>query len=590
MVRQMADKIDRLLGKKLIYLPLIALVTFIIYSNSISAPFTLDDFGSISNNYAIRNPLDFLVIWKFYSNRFVLYYTFSLNYIIHGTAVEGYRITNIILHAFNGFLVFAIIFSILGLKYFNDKIPGKYKNTVSVLSSLIFVCHPVQVNAVTYVVQRTAALAATFYFLAVLFFLKYRIYDKSRYLIFTILSTVFAMFTKENTITIPFMLLVIELLFFLKDEKTTWKKRLLFLVVLFITIPVIPGTNLLIKGYSQSDPDVTFKASTSMDRLQYFYTELNVIINYIKLLFIPDRLNFDYSNDYVKSKTIWSNFSYLSFIMLSSIFLFALSKVKKNKLMAFGILWFFIGLSVESSFISIKDVYFEHRLYFPVVGFILFLIGLIFNESTLKTRQYTIKKPLLYFSIVFVTLIFFYSAFTLQRNYLFSDGKRLWSDVLNKAPNSDRAHCIYATNLLDAYDADNNVKYLNSAEKEFKKAIDLNSNNDTAHCNLAKVYLLKNELKKCIREAETTNNLNASTYSYNNMGSAYEKLGDTDKAIQAYLKGYNLDKKCTFILKKLGDIYYNTNDSKDAKFYYTEFVKYSESEDKEVNERLKTIS
>jgi hypothetical protein len=124
-------------------------------------------------------------------------------------------------------------------------------------------------------------------------------------------------------------------------------------------VPIIPGTNLLLSGYSQSDPSVSFKASTSMDRMHYFYTELNVVIQYIKLMFIPDKQNFDYSNDFPMSTTIWENYSYVSFIILALIGLFSLYTMKRNRLVSFGILWFFIGLAVESSFISIKDVYFN---------------------------------------------------------------------------------------------------------------------------------------------------------------------------------------------------------------------------------------
>ncbi len=236
----------------------------------------------------------------------------------------------------------------------------------------------------TYIIQRTASLAATFYFLAILFFIKYRVGDKLRHLLLTLFFTVIAMFTKENTITIPFMLLFIELLFFLKDGKTSWVKRIFIFLLLFATVPIIPGTNLLLKGHSQSDPGVSFKASTSMDRYQYFYTELNVILLYIKLMFIPDKQNFDYSNDYPLSPTIWDNYSYVSFIVLALIAAFGVYTIKRNRLVSLGILWFFTGLAVESSFISIKDVYFEHRLYFPCAGFIMFLIGLAFYEKKPK--------------------------------------------------------------------------------------------------------------------------------------------------------------------------------------------------------------
>ncbi len=588
----MIQKIDKKFENKLIALGIIAALSLIVYSNSFTAPFTLDDFGSISNNTSIRHPWDIPAIWKFYSNRFVLYFTFSLNYFIHQTGVVGYHIVNLVIHILNGFFVFLIIRSILGLRFFNKKIPGKYRNIISVICSAAFITHPVQVNAVTYVVQRTASLAALFYMMAVFFFIKFRLHDRIRYFALTLIFTVLAMFTKENTITIPFMLIVIELMFFLKDGKTSWKKRLLFIFILLATIPIIPSTTLFWGGYSQSDPNVSFKASTSMDRLHYFYTQMNVIVKYIKLMFIPDDLNFDYSNDFPVSKTIWENNSYISFLILLFIGIISLLNVKKNKLLSFGILWFFIGLSVESSFISIKDVYFEHRLYFPVAGFIIAMAGIIFSQPNLGRGRYIFKKPLLFFTVVMVFYISMNSALTLHRNYIFGSGIRLWTDVVRKAPGSDRAHCVLATNYMNAYkekDPDT-FQYLDIAEKEFKKAIELYYRNDTAHCNLSKVYLLKKDYQKCIDEANITNGIRKSEYAYFNLGSAYEKLIEPDKALDAYLKGYRVNDKATFLLKALGNLYSEKKDYKNAKFYYERFLEYNDYNDsKDIKKKLEDI-
>ncbi|HHW47913.1 MAG TPA: tetratricopeptide repeat protein [Clostridiaceae bacterium] len=588
----MVNRIEKYFDKKHVVIAVIAVLTLLVYCNSFTAPFTLDDFGSIVNNYAIRNPLDFKAIWNFYSNRFVLYFTLSLNYFFHGTSVAGYHITNVAIHILNGFLVYLIINSILGLTHFRHKLYGRYRNIVSMLSSFIFICHPVQVNAVTYIVQRTASLAAMFYFLAVFLFIKYRLTDKRQYFVLMMVAIVLAMFTKENTITIPFMLLVIELMFFLNDGKTSWSKRAAVFFIIFATVPIIPCTNLLLKGYSQSDSNVSFKASTSMDRLQYFYTQLNVIRVYIRQLFIPDNLNFDYSNDFPISKIIWDNYSYISLVILLIIGLVGLFSIRKNKLVAFGIFWFFIGLSVESSFISIKDVYFEHRLYLPIVGFIIFLAGFAFTELKHVTRLYLFKKPVLFFVVSSCCLICIYSGITLQRNYIFSDGIRLWTDVVKKAPASDRAHSVLGTKYLDSYEADKekNKEHLSLAEMELKKAIDLNYNNSTAHTNLSKVYFLKGEYEKCIEEANKANRISKSKYAYHNLGLAYKKLGRIDEAIDAFLEGYKLDNKCSFILRELGYAYYEKKDYENARYYFEEYLKLCSYGKKNIEEKLNEIN
>ncbi len=584
-------KIEELLKKKWLILTILAAAGVIVYVNSFSAPFHLDDFGSISNNYSIRDPFNIAEIWKFYSNRFIIYFTFAINYFIHQTGLEGYHITNVAIHIFNGFILYLIMYNILSLKYFNGKKIATFKRFVCILAAVMFIVHPMQVNAVTYIVQRTASLAATFYLLAIFFFIKFRVYDKVRYFVLVMLFTILAMFTKENTITIPFMLLFIEILFFLKDGKTSWKKRLLFLFVLFLTVPIIPGTNLFLHGYSQSDPGVSFKASTSMDRMWYFYTSLNVIILYIKLLFIPNYQNFDYSNDYPISHNIWEHGSYISLIILVLIFLVAVKNFKRNKLITLGIVWFFMGLAVESSFISIKDVYFEHRVYYPLAGFVIALMGIVFAEFKSKDRKMLVKKPLLYFTVLSAIVIITNSALTLRRNYIYSDTVRLWSDVVKKAPMSDRGHSSLGASYLDYYDSDDEStkKYLKRAEEELKIAIQQYPYNDTAHCNLSKTYYLEGEYDLAIKEAEETNKISPSVYAFHNMGKAYEKKGNLKDALWAFTCGYNRDKKATFILDDLGSYYYDQKDYVNAKKYYEEYQKLAPTKSNIIAKRLNEI-
>jgi len=646
------DWLECKLQKKILTYGIIAAISLIAYCNSFTVPFLLDDFGSISNNYVIHKLFDFAGLWKFYANRIILYFTLSLNYAIHDNGVEGYHITNLLIHILNGILFFLVLKKLLTLPYFKGKLLSQYSTSISVIAAVLFACHPIQVNAVTYIVQRTASLAATFYMLAILFFINYRLKDKLYQFLLTFLFTVIAMFTKENAITIPFMLLLIEFIFFMKDGKTSWLKRVFIFLLLFATVPIIPGTNLLLKGYSQSDPNVNFKASTSMDRFQYFFTELNVIILYIKLMFIPNKQNFDYSNDFPISQSIWDNYSYASFIILILIGIFSIFTIKRNRLVSFGILWFFIGLAVESSFISIKDVYFEHRLYFPTAGFIMFLIGMILYERKQKNRsqqddsntdqveitgitteiasdptqttdiltEMTIfpihdntpeyhfedvsylhdnpvnrkhlnHAPILVLLVVAMILIPLYTGLTIRRNYIYSDSIRLWSDVVSRAPGSDRAHSVLATGYLNAYDdKKKNVEYLNLAEQEFIKAIDIYYYNSTAHCNLSKVYLLKEDYQKCIDEAKKTLNITNSEYAQFNLGSAYKKLGKTKEALDAFNAGYEFNNRSTFILKALGDTYYETGKYYDAKKYYEEYLEINKRfNNKDIEEKLKQI-
>ena len=134
------------------------------------------------------------------------------------------------------------------------------------------------------------------------------------------------MFTNENTITIPFMLAFMSLSSF-KEHKITWWKRFIF--YFFILNCTNNSCNKsLIQGYSQSDPNVTFKASTSMNRMHYFYTQMNVIIDYIKnSLFLIILISITVMISI--STTIWENNSYISG-NITIIGIFSLLVIKKT--------------------------------------------------------------------------------------------------------------------------------------------------------------------------------------------------------------------------------------------------------------------
>ncbi|MEI8345748.1 MAG: hypothetical protein WCG06_06725, partial [Candidatus Omnitrophota bacterium] len=83
----------------------------------------------------------------------------------------------------------------------------------------IFLCHPIQVQAVTYIVQRYASLAALFYLWALVFYVAYRLKATRVYLFFALCLACAAFFSKDNTFTLPFAILLIEFIFFEDQPK-----------------------------------------------------------------------------------------------------------------------------------------------------------------------------------------------------------------------------------------------------------------------------------------------------------------------------------------------------------------------------------
>lgn len=369
----------------------IATLAIIIYSNSFNASFHFDDNPSIVENYAIHR-FDLKEIFS-RSTRPVLDITFALNYYFGKLNVFGYHLVNLSLHIANGILLYFILFWTI-----NYIIPRMSLNfRIPLYASLIFIAHPIQTQAVTYIVSRSSVLATTFYLLTLLFFIKaYKLRAESGepfikpsklYIGGAFVASCLAMGTKQIAVTLPVMLLVYDFYFIsngnLKIIKNHYKSHLIMFSTIFVTIYLsYPGLSQFISfDYADGVPMPQTEPITSF---QYFLTQLHVIPYYIKLLFIPTNLNLDY--DWPITRSI-DFLTVLYFIMLTFIVVIAIFLFRKAKLVSFGIIWFFITLSVTSSFIVIFDVIFEHRLYLPSVGFVTAIAFLISKISELRLRS-----------------------------------------------------------------------------------------------------------------------------------------------------------------------------------------------------------
>jgi len=114
-----------------------------------------------------------------------------------------------------------------------------------------------------------------------------------------------------------------------------------------------------------------------VSRWNYLCTQFNVLVIYIRLLFLPIGQNLDYM--YPFKSGFFDGYTPLAFLFLMGVVGIGIWNIKKRPIITFAIFWFFITLSVESSIIPIKDPLFEHRLYPSMFGFALFVSYLPFH-------------------------------------------------------------------------------------------------------------------------------------------------------------------------------------------------------------------
>jgi hypothetical protein len=216
----------------------IALLLFIIlgsviYSNTLKVPFIFDDLSRIKENPYIRMnefSVDNLVHAAFNkessANRPLGNLSFALNYYFNGLNPKGYHVVNITIHILTAIFLYFLFKSILSIPLLSTRYG--HSDVIAFFAALVWLVSPLQTQSVTYIVQRLNSMAAMFYVLSFLSYVKGRLAGdkRQRWLWFagSILSCILALASKQNAAMLPFFILLCEWFFF-QDLDSKWMKR-----------------------------------------------------------------------------------------------------------------------------------------------------------------------------------------------------------------------------------------------------------------------------------------------------------------------------------------------------------------------------
>jgi tetratricopeptide (TPR) repeat protein len=248
----------------------------------------------------------------------------------------------------------------------------------------------------------------------------------------------------------------------------------------------------------------------------YFLTETRVLVRYVRLIFLPTSLNLDY--DFRPSSSIFEPSVLASIVFLSACLSLAWWLRRRQPVLAYSILWFFITLSPTSSVVSIADVIFEHRLYLPLAGVCLsfpLVVDLLYKKLRRRTEDYMSSFGLAACSsAILVAMI----GGTIMRNYVWGDEVRLFTDVLAKSPFKERPYNDLAFAYYKRGEYDRAVAIM---EQAIEKLPNHASNSwDT----LANMYLKQGQYDKAIALLQKEIDISTGdrlSLAYNNLGVAY---------------------------------------------------------------------
>jgi hypothetical protein len=389
------SSLERLYNSKIfnvVALGIIAAIILIAYSNTFTASFHFDDTNSIEENALIKRVTADNIMAILNGVRPVTYLSIMLNYQLSGLHVVGWHIFNIAFHIANSFFVYLLISWTLSLPPFEKKYSDRAKR-MALFASLLFAVHPVQTEAVTYIISRTELLATFFYLAAFLLFIRGTQKHKPLYYVGVFFSALLSMGSKEWAVTLPAMLMLYDYMFLseknVKNVLSHWKAYVLAALPWAL---IAHNLNLTATGGTAS-LGFNIVTTSGITPVTYLLTSFNVLWTYVRLLLLPINQNLDY--DYPIAKTLLEFPTLLSFLGHLAVvgMSFWLYKKRGWLLIPFGVAWFYIALSPVQSFVPIIDVIFEHRLYMPSIGF--FLLFVVAYENLFEwweVRQFFKKR------------------------------------------------------------------------------------------------------------------------------------------------------------------------------------------------------
>ena len=416
---------------------------FLVSGNTFDSPFVFDDLNYITRNDPHVHMTE--LSWEQLKEaalkgkpryRPLANISFALNHYFGGTDMTGYHLVNVLIHGVTAVLLMLIARQMLAGPGFRmdgssreGGVGGIGPTGVAFFAALLWLAHPVQTNAVTYIVQRMTSLAVMGYMLSLFLYIQGRLAMKKgrqchAVLAFTgcILAGLCAVGTKENTATLPVFIILYEWFFFqdLRPVKARGP-----LIGLFIACVVFCAV-----GYYYLDGRPLERVFASYTRREFslpqrVLTEWRVIAYYIGLVVypLPSRLILDH--DYPLSQGLFDPFTTgISGLMLVALSVLAVYSARKDRLLSFALFWFLGNLVIESSVIGIEIIY-EHRLYLPSM--------MLFVLASHRVLKYASRAGWILLAVALVL-----GAGAWQRNQVWRSAVDFWADCAQKSPQKVR--------------------------------------------------------------------------------------------------------------------------------------------------------
>lgn len=413
----------------------------------------------------------------------VLFATFTLNFVTHGVEPFGYHLANNGLHIANSILIFLLLAI------------GTRKRLVGAIVALLFLVHPLQTEAITYVAGRGDPLNVFFMLCALLAFVfadRGRIRPAVGYVI-SVPLVVLAMLSRETAIIFPFLVLAYYLAF-LRSENfipalkrgiaKTWPYFAVVFVYGILRLTVLNFDNTL-NFYDNPNP-------YSESFLVRMFTFMGILASYAKLLIAPLGLHMERSA--VVFGDPWHALVIIPFLALIGLglWLYRLYRRSEGKpgmnefsLWFFAITWFFINLGPTSGITPINALVYEHWLYLAMVGPALLVAWYgvwVWERWRVPVVRYGLPVAL-------AVIVAWFSFLTVKRNIVWGDPIGFFQEIIEKyEPESARINNNLGNMFYDKGDIEKAVEH-------YQKAIKSNDSFPQPYYNLGSILYARGDVR-----------------------------------------------------------------------------------------------
>jgi len=478
---------------------------------------------------ALRPPHDGSTV----DGRPLVNFVLAISYALSGTRVWAYHAVDVAIHIFAGLTLFGIVRRTL------ERCGSRESLLLAFAGALLWTVHPLQTEAITYVIQCAESLMGLFYLLTLYCFIRGTEADGGRgWFSLSVFCCLLGMATKEVMVSAPAMVWLYDRTFVAGSFRAAWSQRWKLYLALAATWILLAC---LVVGSGSRTGSAGF--GVPIRWLDYARTQVYAVVHYARLALWPRPLVFDYGTALVTD----AGRILPSALVLLALLIGTLWALWRRPGLGFLGAWFFAILAPTSLVPVATQPIAEHRMYLPLAAM---MVGLAMAGFALIAATMPGRKSAGWIGLAAsLALAVGFGAMTIDRNARYATETGLWADTVAKAPQNARAHLHLGHALYD-------LNRIPEADTQFRLALLLQpGGNFDAQFDLGNAELREGRVSEAIDHLAEAVRLRPDSFAgQSSWGDALFAAGRTGEAMEHYEQALRLNPAYALAHYNLGNV------------------------------------